>query len=324
MTTRQRKPPLVLDVGIFHFSYGGNGGIASEHPDLREWEVQTVLKMKADPRVGRVQSKTIADTPITMSRNRAVRTAQEDGLHLCLMVDSDQSPKRHVGDSWYKPFWDVAFDEVYDHYQAGPLIIGAPYCGPPPFENVYVFQFENNMVGLGDETVVRLEQYTRSQAALMSGVGHVAALPTGMILFDMRVFDIAQPSGKSRRQVLEELVEGKLTLTQAEHELTQGWFYYEWSDGYASEKASTEDVASTRDIGLAVAAKLGYNPLRCAWDSWIGHHKPWNCGKPSYYSVENVSEHFRSVVQRNVSHRDRIVEFHSDVLEKASSNGRHG
>lgn len=323
-----RTEPLKLDVLICHFPYGGNGGFQSEHPAIRRWEVETVLKMKADPRIGVVDSIDLADTPIPMTRNKAIRLAQQSGKHLCLMVDSDQDPQRHAGESWYKPFWDVAFDEIHAHYQQGPLVIGAPYCGPPPRENVYVFQFESNMSQLGiDESIVRLEQYTRSHAAMMTGIGEVAALPTGMILFDMRVFDIYKPSSKPRRQVLRDLRDGTISINQAEIELMEGWFHYEWKDGYCDEKASTEDVSSTRDLGLACAAALGYNPLRCAWDSWIGHNKPWNCGKPVYYKVENVAESFKSVMQRNESVDDRIVDLRSTLAQfptYAPSENGHG
>lgn len=309
MTTQQ---PLKLNVLICHFPYGGNGGISSEIPQIRKWEVQTVLKMKADPRVGEINSIDISDTPITMTRNRAVLAARSAGAHLLLMIDSDNDPFKHAGESWHKPFWDVAFDEVHGHYQKGPLVIAAPYCGPPPQENVYVFQFETNMSNVGDEEgIVRLEQYTRAQASLMTGIGEVAALPTGMILFDTRIFDLYSPSQRTKRQVLRDLRQGSLTVEQAETELMEGWFHYEWKDGYSAEKASTEDVSATRDLGMACAAKLGYNPLRCAWDSWIGHHKPWNCGKPVYYKVENVAAAFKAVVAGNVSTDERIVQIPS-------------
>lgn len=316
MVKKPRRPALVLDVMICHFPYGGNGGIATEVPAIRKWEVQTVLKAKKDPRVGEIRSIDIADTPITMTRNRAVRIAQEWGAHVLIMIDSDQNPLRHANEPWHKPFWDVAFDELYNHYQKGPLVIGAPYCGPPPYENVYLFQFESNMSGIGDETEIQMQQFNRPQAAAMTGVGEVAALPTGLTMWDMRIFDIVKPSGKMRRQVLEELVEGKLTIKQALRELSEGWFYYEWKDGYADEKASTEDVASTRDIGMVIQDQLGYNPLRCAWDSWIGHIKPWDVGKPLQYNVDNVARTFRAVVEGGLEVTDRVMDFRSDIMDE--------
>lgn len=293
------EPALKLNVFVGFPSYGGNGGISSEVPDIREWWVDTYCKMKADPRVGKVVSHTVGDTPITMVRNRFVKLAREQGCHLLLMVDSDQSPNKHKNEPWYKPFWDVAFDEIYRHYGSGPLVIGAPYCGPPGAgENVYVFNFDN-YGNHGSESSIRLNQYTRNHAARMSGIQPVAALPTGMILFDMRAFELVEPCKLSQRQVLEAVRDGRMSIDEAERAHCQGWFYYEWKDGMAAAKASTEDVTATRDIALAGQVRLGYNPLRCAWDSWVGHHKPWNVGKPDPYCVENVAKSLRNAVEED-------------------------
>lgn len=307
------QPALKLNVFVGFPSYGGNGGIDSESPSIREWWVETVLKMKADPRVGEIVTKTIGDTPVTLTRNRFVRMAREAGCHLLLMVDSDQAPNLHKGQPWFKPFWDVAFDEIYNHYQRGPLCLFAPYCGPPNgTENVYVFQWGNNGIR-GDETQLHLDQYTREQAAQMSGVQEAAAGPTGMILTDMRCFDLLEPSGLSKRAVLEKVQAGELTLEEAEWALHEGWFYYEWKDSYADEKASTEDVTFTRDLSLVGQLKLGYNPLRCCWDSWIGHHKPYCVGKPALYTTEQIAANFRRAVLSGHSAHERIVEASSIV-----------
>ena len=112
---------------------------------------------------------TIADTPITMVRNQFVQMARAAGSHLLLMIDSDQNPLLYKDNPSQKPFWDVAFTECYNHYSKGPLVIGAPYCGAPPHENVFVFQFDNRMV-IGDETPIMLEQYTAIIDAAREGL----------------------------------------------------------------------------------------------------------------------------------------------------------
>ncbi len=43
--------PRKLKVVFGFFSFGGNGNTASEHPDIRDWIVPTVLKMNSDPRI---------------------------------------------------------------------------------------------------------------------------------------------------------------------------------------------------------------------------------------------------------------------------------
>lgn len=273
--------------------------------------VDLMLKLKEEPRIGRVFCKTMSDTPVTMVRNKFVSEARAAGAHLLLMVDSDQSPNKHKGESWFKPFWDSAFDEIYSHYGKGPLVVGAPYCGPPNGgENVYVFYWDN-LGSRGTETAFRLEQYPRMIAAKMSGVQECAALPTGMILYDMRCFDLIEPSKLSKDEVLDRFKEGRLTKEQALSSLSEGFFRYEWKNGYAEEKASTEDVQNTRDISLSGQLKLGYNPVRCAWDSWVGHHKPWNVGKPVFYDQKDVTASFRAAVMDDNDRESSIVDIGS-------------
>lgn len=295
---KEQRPATVLDVLIFHPAYGGNGGIASEVPEIREWEVETVQKMKEDPRVGEVYQRTISDTPITMVRNQAVKIARHLGCHLLLMVDSDINPNLYRNEPWFVPFWDAAFDAIYDHYGKGPLVVGAPYCGPPPHENIYVFQFEN-LHEAGEETPLSLEQYTRAEASKMRGLQECAALPTGMILYDMRAFELIEPDSRSIQRILELVHRQEIPPEQAYRLISRGWFHYEWTDSTASQKASTEDVVNTREIALAGCVKLGYNPLRCAWSSWVGHWKPWCVGKPRIYSIEEIASTFHRAVVEN-------------------------
>jgi len=301
------RPALILDVFVGFPSYGGNGGISSEVPDIREWWAETMLEMREDPRVGKISSKTIADTPITMVRNRFVRMAKAAGSHLLLMVDSDQNPNlwKQIGG---KPFWKTAFDAIYDHYGKGPLVVGAPYCGTPNAgENCYVFYWDDNG-SHGEETGMRLEMYPRQLATQMSGVQECAALPTGMILYDMRVFDLIEPASLTPDQVLDQFREGKLTQSQTLAALAGGYFHYEWKDTYADEKSSTEDVQNTRDISLAGIHKLGYNPVRCAWDCWVGHWKPWCVGKPQMYGAAQVAASLRAAVESGYDPAEKVVD----------------
>jgi hypothetical protein len=268
--------PRKLNI-LFGFpSYGGNGGISSEVPHIRHWwaDVKHQLKLeqaKPDGRIGEFYEKTIGDTPITMVRNRFVNLARSHDCDVLVMIDSDQNPQHHAGEPWYKPFFPTAFDYLYDNYDKGPHVLFAPYCGPPPVENVYVFQWTNTMNHQGiDETVTSLDQYTRAEAAKMTGIQEAAAGPTGLIMYDMRAFDLIDPP----------------------------YFHYEWEDETQAQKASTEDVQNLRDISLAGMLKLGYNLMLCCWDSWIGHNKPWDCGKPLEWTADNVAQKFQNAIKR--------------------------
>lgn len=282
---------MKLNGVIFTFSYGGNGGVSSSHPDIMPWMVETISKARADARIGWVKYVDLADTPITMTRNRAVNIAREMGADFILMIDSDQSPDVHLGpdadfpDPDAKPFWDSSFDYLYNHWSKGPCMIGSPYCGPPQFqENVYVFHWANN-ISDNPNSDYSLEAYTRHEAARLSGIQEAAALPTGLILFDIRCFDLIDPP----------------------------YFYYEWKDKYQAEKGSTEDVTLTRDIAINGCEKLGYNPVLCNWSSWAGHWKPKCVGKPRLITASDVSQKLKNAVLEGHDSRERIVRVRGEV-----------
>lgn len=254
-------------VGFAHFSYGGNGGIASEVPDIREWQVPLVSEISKDERISDIRIFNISDTPITMSRNQAVLRAREMGVDVLVMVDSDMKPDLYAGTEGAKPFFQSSFDFLVDHYAKGPVCIGAPYCGPPPHENVYVFRWQTQQSEHPNPDF-QLEFFDRDTGAKMTGIQECAALPTGLIMFDMRCFDLIEPG------------EGK----------DKPFFYYEWPDKYAANKASTEDVTMTRDLSLEGNKVLGYNPVLCNWDAWAGHWKPKCVGKPIIMDAGSVSK----------------------------------
>lgn len=284
--------PKKLNVMISRFCYAGNGGFAAELPDIGDWLVEIVGEMRADERIGEVVPWRMADTPITASRNRAVLAAKAAKCDLLLMIDSDNVPdyELKMGDKTAKPFWKTAFDFLYDHYDKGPAVIGAPYCGPPPHENVYVFHIANKESGHADSDF-SLDQYTRHDAAHRTGIEEVHALPTGLILFDVRAFDMMSPP----------------------------WFYYEWSDEFQSQKASTEDVTATRDMMFRVQLEYGHLPLYVAWDCWAGHVKPKIVGKPKLITANQVGKQYTEAVLRRQNSNERTMVVNS--LDKFLAKG---
>ena len=280
-----------FNVGFCTFSYGGNGGISSEVPDIREWAVPLVVKLSKDPRIDQVRMWNLADTPITMTRNRSVLMAREYGADVLVMVDSDMKPDILAGEPGAKPFFDSSLDFLINHYPKGPCVIGAPYCGPPPVECVYVFRWQT-MQSAHANPDFQLEMYDRHTAVKMTGIQECAALPTGLIMYDMRAFDLTEPKAEGDRP----------------------WFYYEWSDRYAAQKASTEDVTMTRDISLVGAQKLGYNPVFCNWDAWAGHWKPKCVGKPQFIEAGSVSAKLKSCWEANYDPSVKIVDIKAPWL----------
>lgn len=277
--------PKKLKVAAVFFSYGGNGGISSEHPDIREWFIPVVMKASKDERVESFECFTISETPVTMSRNLAVTTAREKGIDVLIMVDSDMCPDVELKNGRHgKPFWDSSFDYLHGHYDKGPVVVFAPYCGPPQNEeNVYVFAWHDYFTHDVREDC-GLKAYSRYEAARMSGIHPAAAGPTGLIMYDMRCFDLIDPP----------------------------YYYYEFADRFEDRKASTEDVTNLRDISLAGCVKLGYNPVFCNWDAWAGHWKPKCVRAPQPVPVEAFAGQFRKVVESGFTNQEKLTYVHGE------------
>ena len=241
----------------------------SEDPDVCDWVTTSVITARHDPRIFEILRWRKDDTPITLSRNACFEVALGSKVDFLLMVDSDMSPDVHLDanpyaehpiDPFAKPFFDSSLDFLWQQRQAGiPSVVGAPYCGPPPFENVYVFHWATQANSREDEPDMRLAQYTREHAAEMRGIQPCAALPTGLIMYDM----------------------------DALAKIDKPYTYYEWGDEACSQKDSTEDVTLTRDLGISGV------PQYCNWDAWAGHWKYKRVAKPIFLTSKMVGDKFR-------------------------------
>lgn len=279
-------------------AYGGNSGSPSVSVDVMSWFVKATMALRSDCRVDRVMDVVMSDTPITMVRNDAIVTAQRAGADILIMVDSDMAPDLYQGQPDAKPFIESSLDFLDQHYERGPVCIGAPYCGPEPNKAgdgespVYVFEWTNSHNGPQTDCGLQLQMIPRNHAARMAGIAPVAAIGTGLVMWDMRLFK----------------------------HLPQPYFEYEWegdgepchecgcpTPGPRHKKASTEDVMHTRNISLIGEDRLGYNPVFCNWDAWAGHWKPKCVGKPRIQSVEQVNRHLRQAYETREHFRDRKV-----------------
>lgn len=289
--------PMKLSVFFAFFPYGGNGGTAVEVPQIRKWFAKTLLKAAKDERVGEIFDQDFSDTPIPMTRNAAVEMALAKNFDVVVMCDSDMWPDVELdfGDPEAKPFWEEAFNLLYERKLRGlHTAVGAPYCGPPPHENCYVFHWANWRNDDPDKKF-RIEKYSREDAAArvgISGPNEVAALPTGLIMFTTDLFKVAR----------------------------EPWFYYEYDGdsmackecgvpkpGRQSKKASTEDVAATRDICLFAEMELGYSPVFCAWDSWAGHWKPVVVRKPRPTTVSDINQKYLAATLSKRARDERVI-----------------
>jgi hypothetical protein len=264
-----------------------------ECPESVDWIVETVLKIKKNPDISDLVPFRSGDTPADMNRNKAVRAAVAAKCDYLLMIDNDMEPDPKERDRSIRegalPFWDVAWDHMMNNL-AWPCAIAAPYCGPSPWNNMYVFRWrtKNNKHRPTDIPSWSLDQFTREEAAERGGIEEVAALPTGLILYDMRVFkDMLRP-----------------------------YFYYEWKDDWHDEKASTEDVTQTRDMSLAWYASGGKIGGRvfCAWDSWAIHNKNERVMPPVKVGADSIGASLKHAVEHGGVNNEKVHVFGGDRL----------
>lgn len=235
-------------------------GGQSTHPDVADWVTEVARYCDRDPRIERLEHWRISTTPITMARNLSVLKARQKKVDYLLMVDSDMRPDYQAS----RPFFSSTLEFLFEHMLSKPCVVAAPYCGPPPVENVFVFKIATPQ---SDNPVLsfKLDQFTREEAANRTGFERVGAIATGMCMIDMRVFDKLEPPH----------------------------FYYEYTDKTESELASTEDVTFSRDCAFSGI------PVYINWDAWAGHHKLKCVGRPHLMSIDEVGEGLRQAIERN-------------------------
>lgn len=269
-------------VFVQRFPYG-----SVEHTPCVTWLMEFAQHVTKDPRFDVIFGKPLDDTPITMTRNRSVELAKKASADFLLMIDSDMDPDCELGtDPRVKEFWPTTIDFMLNH--KGPCVVGAPYCGPPPAENIYVFNWQNmETLDTKDLGGMKIGQYSREHAFMLQGIQEVAALPTGLIVFDMRGFDRIEPP----------------------------YFSYEYDNqgprcagcghperGPESSKASTEDVVTTRDLSIAGV------PQYCNWDAWAGHRKVKTVRKPRPFTADGVAAKMHDAVKNRIRDDERLVD----------------
>lgn len=267
---------MKFDVLICTFPYG-----RCEDPDVARYVGDLRCKLSRDDRFDKVMHQSFDDTPITMTRNLAVECAKANKADLLVFVDSDMAPDAFQDRQLAQPFFYSSFDFMLKH--PGPCIIAAPYCGPPPDELVYIFEVQTRQSD-HPNVDLRLSMIPREKAAERSGIEEVIALPTGLMLMDMRCFEHLKPP----------------------------YFDYEWADPpFNTRKASTEDVFFTRNAAFAGVK------VYCNWYSWAGHWKRKRVGPPAIITPDMVRENYREAIKNN-----HLVSTQTLLMVKGNFNGK--
>ena len=251
-----------------------------EHDDIADYFAKLVWEMKSDPRVGPAGALgwKQSGTPTPAIRNASVEAAKQARADFLMMIDSDMTLD-DMPDHLAKPFWKTAFEFMVNEKErlkyginySGPCVVAAPYCSGPPFEDCLVFKWIRAQ-GDHPNPDFKLVRFERGEAAMRTGIEEVAALPTGCMLIDMRVFDQLKPP----------------------------YFYYEYDEPHQTHTISTEDVTFTRDVSMANI------PVFVAWDCWAGHNKDKRVRKPQVMYKEDVREKFAEAVMQGYSKTKRV------------------
>lgn len=270
-------------------------GMFQEHPKSSNWVRQTFGKMRpiemldrlesdnqtietwrtAHAEIGEVVLWDLTETPIDMARNRCIIEAQEMRCDYVLMIDADMAPDEPRRGA--KPFWDTAWTWI--RQQRVPVVVAAPYVGPGHHQNIYVFRWANWQNPEHEPSPSpRLVQYSREEASERGGFEQVAALPTGLILYDLEIFKKMAPP----------------------------FFYYEMDPAH-TRKLSTEDVTNTRDLTVLWSTTPGAG-CYVAWDTWARHVKLTEFGGPVPPSTATVGEFLRNSLARGMGPDDRVVD----------------
>ncbi|SFH96934.1 class I SAM-dependent methyltransferase [Planctomicrobium piriforme] len=308
--------PMKLNVLVAMYCFAGNGGVATVIPEIAFWLAKLNKELAEDPRIDRVAVTKAGDIPLTMARNEVVKKAMDNGFDVILMLDSDNQPDLYDGKKdWAKPFWKTSFDFLYERACRGlPTVVCSPYCGPPPHptgggeENVYVFYAADYETGRL-ENAFHFKAYDRLTASQMRGIQEIAAGPTGVILYSTDAFRLMPIGEMSDGQVLDGYAKGEISQERALRLLRmKSWFFYEFTDQYQTQKASTEDVTNTREIQMAGIKKFGEPVVFCNWDAWAGHLKPKCVGMPEPISMTQISETYIEAVHNNLGGGDELRE----------------
>jgi len=259
----QWKPlPEKIRIGIFRFPFD-----MKEISTTVDWLVRSCHYLNNHPRIETVATEAIVDTPVDMSRNRALKRAQELNLQFAVFIDSDMWPDyeflhnqgQESPEKGVQQFLPSALEFALQH--DGPCVVGAPYCTSPPEERVLVMRWVTVETGAPAGNA-QIKSVDRGEAVLLRGFEEVVALGTGLLLIDMRAIEL----------------------------LPKPWFSYEFKDDAKTEKASTEDIVFTRDLHL-----LGV-PQYCFWNAWSGHWKTKMVTKPANIPLANISKAMREVM----------------------------
>ena len=190
---------------------------------------------------------------IPAARNHGVKEAREEGATHLLMIDPDVAIDAFVGtEPWAKKWWSEAW--YFAKRDGPPLVLTAPYAGQ--LQKVHVFYRDKEGVN---------RRYSWNDAGKMSGWSQVNAVGSGLMLIDMRVFDL---------------------LDKHDDSLNQHRPYFR--DIYADERETELDY--TPDVYFCERCREVGVPIWVNWDCWCGHWQLQRVTSPRCGTIPETTE----------------------------------
>ena len=212
--------------------------------EITDFVIRAETWTKESPLVEDLFHTSIGKTPTPVARNFAVSEAKRINADILVMVDDDMGPNP----DWFPMAMTFLFS------QPEPSVIVSPYCCAPPKEEVQIFEWQT------DEANSRIRSYRTGHvnlddAANRKGVQRIQNAGTGLVAYDMRVFDKIKPP------------------------------YYDYGyDEHHTKVTETEDCFLHRRLNFADV------PIWVSWDHWSYHFKVKAVGKPVSIALKEISE----------------------------------
>lgn len=162
----------------------------SEHPRFGRWLTQMAVTVTHDPMCAGYRDHYSTEHRIHIARNQSVDAAQQTGCDYIVFGDPDMNPDFRLFNpyltaqaqpkarEWAKPFLPSSLKFMQTEACG---VIGSPAISGPPDCKINVFKDRGDNV-----TRMSHEEYANTPPSFLQ----VAAIGTGLMLIDMKVFDI--------------------------------------------------------------------------------------------------------------------------------------
>lgn len=245
------------DILITPMAYGGDVWYK-----VGTWLAGANLHLHTRADIGQVYIAPVDRAPVAAARNEAALTSLKCGADLLVMVDHDVAP----ADDWLPAVLSEYHTAISLGRPAG--VWAAPAICSDGRSNVAVWTSppEAQFEGVDFDEAAEVQQLElwrlgAAESALLTGIQEVAAVGTGAIVIDTRIF----------------------------RHLAPPWFAVEYTDEYEIAVGTGEDIYFTR------ACSEDGLPVSVMWDHWAKHRRASVLDKVRGVSPMSIPTRYREL-----------------------------